>query len=149
VNTRKLSVRICRFLEAAQLKVLPYHAGKSSEERQNIENPIAAQSVDVNVATSSFRTGMDILQLRWVVLFQAPLSLLALAQSIGRVGRSNQAGEALILWEESDFRLNEWGVLHSERRKEDLTEVYHYLSKHQCRTQGLSRYFGAPSIPGP
>jgi ATP-dependent DNA helicase RecQ len=117
----------------------------SFEERLNAEQLIRDGRVDVVFATSAFGMGMDLPQLRWVVLWQAPFSLLSLAQAAGRVGRAEERGIAWVYWDQEDFSLLEWAVRGSARKKKALNDLYSYLSGVGCRKSRLAQYFGVHS----
>ena len=143
VPTRDSAHRLTRLAHAAGRVTLAYHAGMSSEERRAIEARIAADLPDVIVATSAFGMGMDYPRLQWAVLWQAPPSLLSLAQAIGRAGRDpSRPARALVLWEPDDLRLLEWTLRGSERRKLQLERVMEFLSGQSCRRNALKIYFG-------
>ena len=141
-STKSAVERIARLLATINRRVVIYHSGLSKEERIATELAISQNSIDVVVATSAFGMGMDYPALSWVTLWQAPLSLLSLTQAIGRVGRGNQAGEALVMWDNADFELMNWAARNSERASEDLVKLYEFLNSPSCRCQSLSAYFG-------
>ena len=150
VPTRASTDRICNVLTALGRRALRYHAGLSSEERRATELLIAKQVPEVVVATSAFGMGMDHPHLSWVLLWQAPPSLLTLAQSVGRAGRNPRApGRALVLWNNDDFRLFDWIVGNSDRRKADLVRVRHFLQSPSCRNLELKRYFDGEASGAP
>ena len=53
----------------------------------------------------------------------------------------NCPGEALVFWDHDDFRLLEWMLQDSERRREDLIALMKFLNSRECRLVGLRRYF--------
>lgn len=146
--TREGSARVGLLLEALGAKVSVYHAGLGSEERRAIESRVREKKVEVVVATSAFGMGMDYPHLKWVVLWQAPLSLLGLAQAIGRVGRASSRGRALVFWDPEDFRLLEWAALRSPRRRQELLFTLEFFNSSGCRKAALRRYFEARSGGG-
>jgi len=139
--TREQTKRLSKLFISSGKRVLFYHAGMSQEERNIIEKDIKTKAVDVVVATSAFGMGMDYDHLRWALLWQAPPSLLTLAQMIGRVGRGGKSGEALVFWDNSDFRTLEWMVKGSRQRRRDFIDTYNFLNSNICRRQGLKFYF--------
>ena len=147
--TRDSARRLGRLIEATGRRALVYHAGLGSEERRAVEARLReAGGNEVVVATSAFGLGMDYPLLRWVALWQSPPSLLSLAQSIGRAARDPaRAARALVLWEPEDFRLLEWSLRGSEKRKHELALVERFLAGPGCRRVTLKAYFGA--LPPP
>ncbi len=140
VQTRKLAESLCRLFQASGKRALVYHAGLSKEERLNLEILINRGVFDLVVATSAFGMGMDNPHLRWCLLWQTPASLLALAQAVGRVGRS-ELGEALIFWDEQDFENNEWIALNSAEKRRDLENVLAFLTSLKSPRESLTRFF--------
>ena len=103
VNSRRLADRLAHQLTLKGYPSRAYHAGLSLEEKLALERALASGSIVRLICTSAFGMGMDIPHLAWVVLFQAPRTLLALAQAIGRVARNGKAGCALVFWSDEDF----------------------------------------------
>lgn len=107
----------------------PYHAGMADEERRSVEKNLESHSI---IATNAFGMGMDYSHLEWVILAQAPFSLLGLMQSLGRVARGTRKGDAEIYWAEEDFRIA--GYLIRDKHPE---------SKESKDLELLRRYFEA------
>lgn len=142
VNTREATLRVSRLVEAAGRSALSYHAGLSAEERLNAERRIARREAEVIVATSAFGMGMHHPHIRWVLLWQVPPSLLTLAQMLGRAGRSSsELSRCALFWDDEDFRLLNWSIQDSERRRGDLEEVGKFFKRDECRRMQLERYF--------
>jgi ATP-dependent DNA helicase RecQ len=145
VQTRSTAQRLSLLLQATGKRCALYHAGMSSEERRIVEKHIEAREPEIVIATSAFGMGMDHPHLRWALLWQAPPSLLSLAQSIGRAGRHlGLKSQALIFWDEEDFRLLQWITQGSERRLQELHEVQNFLIQSTCRRALLGAYFSTP-----
>ena len=142
VQTREGACRLTRLLLARGLRAVYYHAGMSTEERRTTEALIEKKLPHVIVATSAFGMGMDHPHLRWVLLWQAPPSLLSLAQAIGRAARSNEeSSEALLLWDDDDFKLLQWITQGSDRSTEELRKVREFFTTLKCRRAALKTYF--------
>jgi ATP-dependent DNA helicase RecQ len=140
-QTREMTERLARLLRGAGVNACAYHAGLSREERKLLEEQVGHATPQVVVATSAFGMGMDYPHLRWAVLWQAPPSLLALAQAIGRVGRGSEAARALLLWDDDDFQLLEWITRGSEKAREDAAAVAEFARSESDRRGILERYF--------
>lgn len=146
VPTREATLRISRLLQATGRTVITYHGGMSAEERKAREAQVRNGMPEIIVSTSAFGMGMDYPHLKFVVLWQAPTSLLALVQTVGRVGRDfNQTGNALVFWDSEDFKLLEWTVKDSRRRIQELRDVMTFLEAKGCRLVELKRYFDRAS----
>lgn len=135
-STRKNTEKYAALFRREGKSIFTYHAGLSDEERRIVEQTLqmgshsssAATSV---VATNAFGMGMDYPHLDWVILAQAPLSLLGLMQSLGRVARGKREGNAEIYWAEEDFRIAGYLIgLQKPDSKEaqDLARLRRYFS---------------------
>jgi ATP-dependent DNA helicase RecQ len=141
VSTRSAAERISRLLGAAGYRAIAYHAGLGQEERRAIETGIPSSRFDVVVATSAFGMGMHFPELRWVLLWQAPGSLLSLAQTIGRVGRAGVQAQATVFWDNEDFHCLEWMAIGSPRRTRALQQTFEYFTSSGCYHSKLVNYF--------
>ncbi len=144
--TRELAEKLARVFTAEGARtsrsVAHYHAGMSREERVALEERFHAGEIELVVATSAFGLGIHQTRLRWAALWQAPPSLLALAQFLGRAGRDPKLpSTGMVFWDLEDFRIAEWTLAGSARRKEDYEAVYEFLTSNQCRRTALSNYF--------
>lgn len=140
-GTRDGTERVARLIRDAGERAVVYHAGMSREERSAVESRLRAGERGIVVATSAFGMGMDYPHLSWAALWQAPPSALALAQALGRVGRSGAVGTALLFWDPEDFRLIEWTTRGSPRRRDELMRLLGLLQESGCRRAALRRYF--------
>jgi len=138
--TRDMTGRLSRVVSSLGKRVVAYHAGMGREERLIAEGLVRDQRVDVVIATSAFGMGMDYPHLKWVLLWQVPTSLLALAQSVGRVARGGNFGEAFVLWDYDDFQLIEWVIEGSARKKEEMVQLLRFLEA-ASPVRALQEYF--------
>jgi ATP-dependent DNA helicase RecQ len=151
-TSRAMAEKVSRLIEMTGRKSIFYHAGLSTEERQNKEHVISEHSPIV-VATSAFGMGVHYPQLRWALCYHAPSSPLSLAQSLGRAGRQgsdiqeSEPPRAIVFWDEDDFRLIEWVAGNSERKKAALMATRRILNTVGCRRVALQAYFDTAKSP--
>lgn len=142
VQSRADSHRLALLLRATGKLCAVYHAGLAHEERALTEKSIDARVPDIVIATSAFGMGMNHTHLRWSLLWQAPPSLLSLAQAIGRAGRDSRfRSNAMVFWDDEDFALLDWLAKNSRKQREELQKVQQYLTQIGCRAAHLQRYF--------
>jgi ATP-dependent DNA helicase RecQ len=144
VSTRQLAERTYQLLRPEHPSISFYHAGMSPEERQIIESNFRDRRTQVMVATSAFGMGMDIAHLTWGILLQPTASLLALAQAIGRVGRSGGTAKVDAYWDPNDFSRLSWVGSRSERKGRMLADVEAWYRSKKCKPQLLGQYFNGP-----
>lgn len=156
VSTRKMAEKVSAYLNLAGISSANYHAGYSLEEKQNLECRIKRSNHCVIVATSAFGMGMNFTQVRKVICFQPPLSLMSLAQFVGRAGRGGVSAEAVVFWDEDDFnRLSFCWKKSSEKdssakghfgedsstQKHDLEQVFKWCKHVKNESKHLEVYF--------
>lgn len=145
VNTRSGTDRVSRLIRSCGREAVPYHAGLAKEERLALEARLRRKEADIWVTTSAFGMGMDHRFLRWVLLWQAPASLLAMTQAIGRAGRDpTLPSHAAIFWDEDDFHLLSWAT-QSQKLRTEIRQMRHFLHAPGCRRENLTGYFEGPS----
>ncbi len=95
VNSREQSVAVARGLRKRVPQMAPligfYNAGLARAERKRIEELFRTDALSVLVATSAFGEGVDIPNIRHVVLYHLPFNEIEFNQMSGRAGRDGAA----------------------------------------------------------
>ncbi len=84
-------------LHKQYLQTEAYHAGLPAEDRRRIEQQWLAGKCKFIVCTSAFGLGINNPNTRWVLHYQAPLTLAEYIQEVGRAGRDGKPADALML----------------------------------------------------
>ena len=79
------------------LRTEAYHAGLPTKDRRRIEQEWLAGKCKFIVCTSAFGLGINNPNTRWVLHYQAPLTLAEYIQEVGRAGRDRKPADALML----------------------------------------------------
>ncbi len=135
VNSRAESVALARTLRrrVPQIGSLIgfYNAGLSREERTRVEELFRCDRLCVLVATSAFGEGVDIPNIRHVVLFHLPFNEVEFNQMCGRAGRDGAIATIHLLFARADREVNE-GILHGlTPRRDVMVQVYRVLRAYQ------------------
>ena len=72
-------------------RILPYRAGYEAEDREDIQNALAHGGLSGVVSTSALELGLDIGEIKVVVLLNPPPTVKAFHQRLGRAGRQSPA----------------------------------------------------------
>ncbi len=100
-NTRTACEILAQRMQKSGLKTTVFHAGKSARERErileNFARPLPTGEHQYLVATKAFGMGIDIGDIQRVIHWQAPESLSAYVQEVGRAGRNRQVEASGVL----------------------------------------------------
>lgn len=141
VNSREQSVGVARRLRrrVPQLAHMIgfYNAGLGRDERSRIEELFRDGSIRVLVATSAFGEGIDIPDIRHVVLYHMPFSDVEFNQMAGRAGRDGEDAWVHLLYGRQDVSVNR-GILEEMTPCRDvMAQVYRRLKALQAESPGL------------
>lgn len=134
-KSRKRTREIADLLRLQHISADHYHAGLTTEERNNKQESWIRDETRVIVCTNAFGMGIDKAGVRLVIHADAPDCLENYYQEAGRAGRDNKMAYAVLLYDERD--LSSLDELASERFPDAgiIREVY----------QSLSNYLQIPS----
>ncbi|MBQ9022239.1 MAG: single-stranded-DNA-specific exonuclease RecJ [Eggerthellaceae bacterium] len=140
VNSRASSVALARELREQVPQIAPligfYNAGLSRRERKRVEELFRKGTLAVLVSTSAFGEGVNIPNIRHVVLYHMPFNEVEFNQMSGRAGRDGKAATVHALFDEADAQINE-GVLKEATPDHDtLAQVYRELRRSQAAQAG-------------
>ena len=145
--SRKKVEELAEFLQANQIKALPYHAGLDSHTRVENQDAFLMEKADVIVATIAFGMGIDKPDVRYVIHYDMPKSLEGYYQETGRAGRDDGEGLCIAFYDPKDLNklekfLTKKSVAEQEIVKQLLAETASYAESTSCRRKHLLHYFG-------
>lgn len=88
--------------------VMFYHAGMPTTERTQVENLFRSGDLRIIVATSAFGEGIDLPDVRNVVLYHLNFDFTEFNQQAGRAGRDGNPASIHLLFGDADRRINEF-----------------------------------------
>ncbi len=95
--TKRDAEQVAAFLTANGIPALAYSGEQDSEERIATEERLLGNEVKAVVATSALGMGYDKSDLTFVVHYQAPGSVVAYYQQVGRAGRGVEHADIVLL----------------------------------------------------
>lgn len=134
VNSRKQAVKIAQMLREkvpkdAQQMICYYHGGLNNADRQAIESAFKSGGLRLIVTTSAFGEGIDVPDIRHVVLYHLSFSLEEYNQLAGRAGRDGQKATIHLLYGERDEALNHMLLAGTCPSRENLVQFYLLLKR--------------------
>ena len=101
VGTRNDSLFVCRWLQSLKINAVYYTGRLDSDSRKDIEQDFMNNKYKVVVATNALGMGIDKPDIRFVIHFQVPQSIIHYYQEIGRAGRDGEKSNIILLYNES------------------------------------------------
>jgi single-stranded-DNA-specific exonuclease len=135
VNSREQSVRLARMLRkkvpTIAMRVAFYNGGLTRSARHAVERAFRAGEVTVVVATSAFGEGVNIPDIRHVVLYHLPFNDIEFNQMCGRSGRDGALARIHLLFGPRDGKVNEMVLASVAPARDDLVALYVVLKELQ------------------
>ena len=142
VNSREQSVRLARMLRkkapGIAMRVAFYNGGLTRSARHAVERAFRAGEVTVVVATSAFGEGVNIPDVRHVVLYHLPFNDIEFNQMCGRSGRDGALARVHLLFGPGDGKVNEMVLASVAPSRDDLAALYLVLKElHRVSEDGF------------
>jgi ATP-dependent DNA helicase RecQ len=127
VATRGVASPLVRELTERGIPAQPYHAGLGIRRREEIQDWFLGGSDGVIVATIAFGMGIDKPDVRFVFHLDAPESLDAYHQEIGRGGRDGDDAKAILWYRPEDLGLRRFQAAPAAVTEADVEAVLRVL----------------------
>lgn len=148
VNSRDQAQALCRTLRRRVpelgARIAFYHAGLTRPERASVEAAFRDGELACIVSTSAFGVGVNIPDIRHVVLYHMPFGDIEFNQMSGRAGRDGAPASIHLLYSGRDARINERLLDAAAPDRRELVTLYRALQTMWRRHRG-----GAPTGPLP
>ena len=142
VNSREQSVSLTRMLRkrVPELgsRIAFYNAGLTREVRGDVEGAFRSGELTCIVSTSAFGEGVNLPDIRHVVLYHMPFGAVEFNQMSGRAGRDGAPAQIHLLYSSRDARINERLLTGAAPERAELVTLYRALQtmwrRHRCET---------------
>lgn len=147
VNSREQSVSLVRTLRRRIPElggsIAFYNAGLSREDRARVESAFRSGELTCIVSTSAFGEGVNLPDIRHVVLYHMPFGATEFNQMSGRAGRDGEPASIHLLFSTRDARINERLLDAGAPCRDELVTLYRALQTMWRRHRGTT---GEPSF---
>ena len=130
------------------LSIQAYHAGLSSQVRNEIHHQFTQNKLSCIVATICFGMGIDKADIRKVIHYGCPKDLESYVQETGRAGRDGLFSECYVFFNQADFATNRYFLkdINDPSLRSHCETMIHAIEKFlyliTCRRQFILSYFG-------
>ncbi len=121
--TKRDADQVAAFLNAQGISALAYSGDQDTADRVAAEDRLLANDVKAICATSALGMGYDKSDLTFVVHYQAPGSVVAYYQQVGRAGRGVDHADVVLLRGVEDRRIQDFFIEQSFPSRERVTAV--------------------------
>ena len=145
--SRKQVDEMAEFLQGEGYSVRPYHAGLSSEVRQQNQASFIRDDTQIMVATIAFGMGINKPNVRFVLHYDLPGNIESYYQQIGRAGRDGLRSDCLFLFGYGDIRKIKYFIGQKKESEQvvahtQLNALVGLAETNDCRRIPLLTYFG-------
>lgn len=137
VNSREQSVRLARMLRKRlpdlALRTAFYNGGLNRAARHAVERAFRSGDIVLVVSTSAFGEGVNIPDIRHVVLYHLPFNDIEFNQMCGRAGRDGASARIHALFGRKDGKVNEMVLASGAPDREDMAALYREIREIAAR----------------
>lgn len=127
---------VAGFLAEHGIAAAAYSGDQDAETRLDVEERLRGDELKAVVATSALGMGYDKADLRFVVHYQAPGSVIAYYQQVGRAGRGVDHADVVLLRGREDRRIQDFFIEQAFPRREHVDRVLEVLDDPDGATVG-------------
>ncbi|MCH3943026.1 MAG: single-stranded-DNA-specific exonuclease RecJ [Atopobiaceae bacterium] len=139
VNSREQSIVLARTLRRRipelGSRIAFYNAGLTRVDRDRVEEAFRSGQLSCIVSTSAFGEGVNLPDIRNVMLYHMPFGSVEYNQMSGRAGRDGAPARVHLLFGSRDSRINERILESSAPGRADLVTLYRALRTISSRTR--------------
>lgn len=146
VLTRKRCEELFEKLSILNFKTTFFHGGLNNEVKKENQKSFSTNNKNIMIATNAFGMGIDISDIRSVLLYDLPISLEDLSQQFGRCSRDRNRGECILIFDEKDIKTCQYFIDSDKEKLKQFKKVLQFVETKDCLHQFLVNYFDKEKI---
>ena len=131
------AIRLAEWLQEQAVDAYPYYGALGHESRVHLEGRLLRNDIKVLVATVALGMGFDKPDLRFVIHFQRPASVIHYYQQVGRAGRAVDHAYGILMGGSEDDDVTEYFIASAFPPQTHVREVLEALGE---ADEGLTSY---------
>ena len=135
--TKRDAELVAEWLSGHGIAAEGYSGDSATEDRVAVEERLLRNDLKAVVATSALGMGYDKPDLGFVVHYQAPGSVIAYYQQVGRAGRAIDRAEVVLLRGREDRRIQDFFIEQAFPRREHVDRILERVADGGATTQEL------------
>lgn len=143
---------VYEFLKTKNMNVNRYYGSLESNIKKEILEDFKNNLIDIIVCTNAFGMGVDVPDIRYVLLYDMPQSIEDFLQQTGRASRDNKYGEGILFFNKNDISTIEYFIENIEDKKDirviknerykKLDSMVNFALTSKCLHGEILDYFG-------
>ena len=142
-------MHVYEYLNSLNYKVTYYHGGLDSKLKKNNQNDFTNSNKNIMVATNAFGMGIDIPDIRYVIMYDLPSSIEDFSQQSGRASRDGAFAEAILFFNLKDIDTIKYFIDNIDNKEKSSSEIkkikkemVNLCISHKCIHKEIVNYFG-------
>lgn len=154
-----LTIKSCNlvydYLKSFGFKAGIYHGAMDNDEKKKAQLCFTNGIINIMICTNAFGMGIDIPNIRYIILYEMPICIEDYVQQIGRASRDGKYAEAILLFDTKDIRILNYfidNITLNDKSEEEVKKIkndkYKKLDKmielgltNKCLHQYVANYF--------
>lgn len=150
--TVKNVIHVYEFLKSKGMNVERYYGSLDGDIKKEILEKYKNNIIDIVVCTNAFGMGVDVPDIRYVLLYDMPQSIEDFLQQTGRASRDGKYGEGILFFNKNDIKTIEYFIENIEDKKDlkvikndrykKLDSMVKFALTSKCLHNEILAYFG-------
>ncbi len=121
--TRENTEIVAEYCRKRNINIVAYHAGMDPNEKRILQQNFITGKYKVISATNALGMGIDKQDLRFIIHFDVPGSIIAYYQEVGRCGRDGLPAHGILLFDPKDKKIQQHFIESAQPTEIDFQQI--------------------------